>query len=189
MKIYRIFEFFFVINILIILAPLFFIISILIILDSKGPILFISERVGKDNNIFLMPKFRSMHQKTKLKSTSAFNDYSNITRVGKYIRRYNLDELPQLFLILNNKMSLVGPRPSLKSQIKLNNLRKKYKISTLLPGITGLAQINGRDKLSINQKISYEKIYLSKRSFFFNLKIICLTLLRIIQNHENIKKY
>lgn len=188
MTIYSLFEKIVVLVFLFSFLPIFLIISILILLESGRPILFISERVGKNNKIFLMPKFRSMNKNTKLKSTSSFKDYSHINNVGKFIRKYNLDELPQLFLVLTNKMSLVGPRPSLKSQIKLNKLREKHGISKLLPGITGLAQINGRDNLSIIDKIEFEKIYLKNRSFFLNIKIILITLLKIIQKNENIQK-
>lgn len=163
--------------------PMIFI-SIAILLDSKGPILFWQKRVGKNNIIFLMPKFRSMKDKTKNIATHKFKTKNAITKVGKFLRRYSLDELPQIFSIFSGKMSFVGPRPALFNQFDLIRLRNKYKIYTLLPGLTGWAQIKGRDKLSIKEKVLKDFYYKKNQSFLLDLKIILNTILVIFTSKD-----
>lgn len=177
----RLFDIFFSLFILVILFPIILLIVFLIKIDSKGPALYFSKRVGINNTIFLMPKFRTMIINTPQKSTDKLNSPEiYITIVGKYLRKTSLDEIPQFFSVLIGKMSVVGPRPALFNQKKLISLRNNFGINSLKPGITGLAQINGRDNLSIEEKVSYDKEYLEKLSLRFDLKIIIYTIFKVI---------
>ena len=152
------------------------IIYLIIILTSPGGGIHWSKRIGKNNKTFLMPKFRTMIISTPQVATHRMkNPKENMTPAGHIIRKASLDELPQLFTVLTGKMSLVGPRPALFNQHDLIELRKRYKIDELKPGITGYAQINGRDLLSIEEKVKFEKIYCEKISLFFDFKIILKT--------------
>lgn len=156
-------------------------IAIVIKLTSKGPVLYWSDRVGVDNKIFKMPKFRSMRIGTpSLASHLMADPASFVTPVGAFLRRLSLDELPQLYSILTGDMSFVGPRPALFNQEDLIKLRADNGILSLKPGITGWAQVNGRDDLSIIKKVDFEKEYLEKRSLPFDLYIIWLTLKKVI---------
>ena len=160
---------------------LFFIILILVKFDSKGPAIYWSKRVGKDNIIFLMPKFRTMMINTPQLATHLLKDgEKNITVIGKFLRRYSLDEIPQFYSVLIGKMSIVGPRPALYNQYDLINLRNKKNISSLLPGITGWAQINGRDEISIPEKVELECNYMIKKNFIFDVKIIIMTIFKVL---------
>ena len=139
-----------------------------------------SRRIGKNNIEFLMPKIRTMKMGTPNVSTDMLNKpEKHITKIGSFLRRYSIDEIPQIWSILKGDMSFVGPRPALYSQSRLIKLRCKNNIDKILPGITGWAQINGRDNLSLVEKIAFEKEYLNRKSFLFDFKIICLTVLRI----------
>lgn len=152
------------------------IIYLIIISTSPGGGIHWSKRIGKNNKTFLMPKFRTMIISTPQVATHRMkNPKENMTPAGHIIRKASLDELPQLFTVLTGKMSLVGPRPALFNQHDLIELRKRYKIDELKPGITGYAQINGRDLLSIEEKVKFEKIYCEKISLFFDFKIILKT--------------
>ena len=165
-----------------VLAIPLFIISIIILSTSKGPSLHWSRRIGKDNLIFQMPKFRTMNQKTpQLASHLLGNPSLHYTFVGRFLRKYSIDELPQLYSIMKGDMSLVGPRPALFNQEDLIDLRIKAKVDSLVPGLTGLAQVNGRDELSIQKKVEFDKYYLERKSFKFDLYIIWLTLLKVIK--------
>ena len=163
------------------LIPLFVIfyalIGIGIKLSSSGPIIHWSKRIGKNNIFFMMPKFRTMHLETPNKpSHELVNPEKYITKFGKFLRLTSLDELPQLYSILKGDMSFVGPRPALFNQIELINLRKESGVDFLLPGITGWAQINGRDELPIKTKVDLDKEYMDNKSFLLDIKIICLTI-------------
>ena len=161
--------------ILISIFPMFFI-SLLIKIGSKGPIIHWSKRIGKNNEIFEMPKFRTMLVNTPSKATHLLeNPESWITIEGKYLRKYSLDELPQLWSIFTGKMSFVGPRPALHNQKDLIDLRTKFKIHFLAPGLTGLAQISGRDELSIKKKVKFDLEYMEKKKLLLDLKIILFT--------------
>ena len=166
------------------LVLLFFpmvLIGVLVILNSKGPALFWSKRVGQNNKFFMMPKFRSMNQDTAHVATHLIKDPDLlVTSFGRFIRRFSLDELPQLFSVFKGDMSFVGPRPALFNQNDLIQLRTERGIEKLLPGITGWAQVNGRDELSIEDKVLYEVEYLENRSFRFDLKILWLTALKVL---------
>lgn len=155
-------------------------IGIIVYIDSKGPIFHLSERMGV-NKVFRMPKFRTMRINTPIVATHLLiSPDQYLTRSGKFLRKYSLDEIPQLLSVIYGDMSIVGPRPALLNQYDLIELRKKNGIDKIVPGITGLAQIMGRDNLSINRKISYEKIYLKNMSIYFDLYIIIHTFFVVI---------
>jgi O-antigen biosynthesis protein WbqP len=162
------------------LLPLI-IIAFVIKFDSKGPIIFWSKRVGINNKIFLMPKFRTMKINTPDKATHLLKDpYLYLTNVGKFLRRFSLDELPQLYSLILGHMTFVGPRPALYNQYDLIKLRNDYKIYLIKPGITGWAQINGRDSITIEKKVQLDNFYLKNKNVFLDIKIIFLTLYKAI---------
>lgn len=166
------------------LLPFIFI-CILIKITSTGPIIHWSKRVGINNKLFLMPKFRTMKDNTPQKATHLLaNGQSYLTPVGGFLRKASLDELPQLWSILIGDMNIVGPRPALFNQDDLIELRTKHKIQTIPPGLTGWAQINGRDEISIQEKVELERYYLDQRSFLFDLKIIFLTAYKVIMRAD-----
>ena len=165
---------------LLLLLPVLMI-SILIKLTSKGPVLYWSDRVGKYNGIFKMPKFRSMKVDTPLVATHLLADPKSVlTPVGDFLRKTSLDELPQLWCILKGDMSFVGPRPALFNQDDLIALRTQIGVNKLLPGITGWAQVNGRDELSIAGKAALDEEYMSNQSLWFDIKILRMTFLKVI---------
>ena len=154
--------------------------AILVKLTSKGSALYWSDRVGKDNQLFKMPKFRSMKVDTPAVATHLLEDpRSVLTPVGNFLRKSSLDELPQLWSILIGNMSFVGPRPALFNQDDLIVLRTEKGVHGLVPGLTGWAQINGRDELSISQKVALDVEYVQKQSFWFDIKILWLTFLKV----------
>lgn len=156
-------------------------VSILIKLTSRGPVLYWSERVGRYNKIFKMPKFRSMRIDTPPVATHLLAEPNkHITPIGKWLRKTSLDEIPQLISVLKGDMSFVGPRPALFNQDDLVTLRTSKNIHTLIPGITGWAQINGRDELPIPVKVEHDLYYLRHRSFLFDIKILVMTLSNVI---------
>jgi len=162
------------------------IIAITIKISSKGPIIYWSKRVGRNNKIFWMPKFRSMKFDTEQVATHLLkNPNDQITKIGRFIRKYSLDELPQLVSILIGDMSIVGPRPALFNQFDLIDLRTSFEIQKLRPGLTGWAQINGRDNLSIEEKVNFDKFYLDEYSIWLDIKIIFLTFFNAV-NHKNV---
>jgi len=163
-------------------TPLFVLIALIIKLSTPGPVLYWSSRIGKNGEIFKMPKFRTMKTNSPQIATHLLLDPNQyITRYGYYLRKYSLDELPQLWSILVGDLSFVGPRPALFNQEDLILLRTQHGIDALVPGLTGWAQINGRDELSIPEKVRFEVEYLERQSFMFDLKILALTFLRVIQ--------
>lgn len=158
------------------------IVAVLVRFTSRGPILYWSDRVGLQNKIFQMPKFRSMRIGTPAVATHLLNDpAAYLTPIGSFLRKSSLDELPQLLSIINGDMSFVGPRPALFNQNDLIALRTLNGVHTLLPGLTGWAQINGRDELPIPQKVALDVEYLNKKSFWFDLKIIFLTGVKVLR--------
>jgi O-antigen biosynthesis protein WbqP len=159
--------------------------SLLVKLTSKGPVIYWSDRVGKDNVIFRMPKFRTMHTEAPAVATHLMTDPDcYLTPIGKFLRQSSLDELPQLYNIIKGDMSFVGPRPALFNQDDLIVLRTKKRIHKLVPGITGWAQINGRDNLSIPSKVQYDEYYLKHRSFRLDLKILWKTVYKVIKKDD-----
>ncbi len=156
--------------------------ALLIRLTSPGPALHWSDRIGVDNKRFRMPKFRSMRVDAPAVATHLFsnaNDY--ITPVGRLLRKTSLDELPQLISIIKGDLSFVGPRPALANQADLIALRTERGVHALVPGLTGWAQINGRDELSIPVKVDYDSYYLAHRSFLFDLRILLSTFTAVVQ--------
>ncbi len=153
------------------------VISLIIKIESNGPSIYWSKRVGKYNKIFFMPKFRSMKINTPQLATHLMqNSKKFVTPFGSFIRKNSIDELPQLYSILKGDLSLVGPRPALFNQDDLIKLRKEYKLDELKPGLTGWAQVNGRDSISIKRKVEFEIEYLNKKNFMFDLYIILITI-------------
>jgi O-antigen biosynthesis protein WbqP len=151
-------------------------------LTSPGPALYWSDRVGRDNRIFKMPKFRSMRIDTPAVATHLLqNPEQWLTPIGSFLRKSSLDELPQLWSILKGDMSFVGPRPALHNQDDLIALRTSRGVHVLLPGLTGWAQINGRDELPIPQKVALDEQYLQQQSLWLDVKIIALTALKVIK--------
>jgi O-antigen biosynthesis protein WbqP len=158
------------------------VIAVLIRTGSKGPALYWSDRIGRNNTIFQMPKFRTMRQGTPAVATHLLRGPERyVTSIGRILRRLSLDELPQLFSVLKGDMSFVGPRPALFNQDDLVALRTQKGVHRLVPGITGWAQINGRDDLPIPVKVAFDEHYLRHRSFRFDLQIIGKTLVRALK--------
>ncbi|MHB8893789.1 MAG: sugar transferase [Candidatus Geothermincolia bacterium] len=157
------------------------IVALLVRLTSPGPVLYWSHRVGKGNRIFRMPKFRTMRIGTPAVATHLLDDpVRYLTPVGGFLRKTSLDELPQLFTILKGDMSIVGPRPALFNQDDLIALRTAKGVHVLTPGLTGWAQVNGRDELPIPVKVGYDEYYLINRSLLLDLEIILLTAKKVV---------
>lgn len=179
----RCFDFIVSLLALVALMPIFLIVAILIKSDSKGPIFFVQERIGINKSIFKILKFRTMiTEAPKDCPPYEFNDPENyITRIGKFLRKTSIDELPQLINILKGDMSLVGPRPSTPKEVILHQLRDSVNAHSVLPGLTGLAQIKGRDELPIVIKSTYDGEYIKKISFYYDFKIILLTVIKVFK--------
>lgn len=181
---------------LILLAPVLILFSILIKVESKGPIFFKQKRVGKNKEYFNIYKFRTMRTDTpKDMPTHMLKDANcYITKIGKFMRKTSIDELPQIINILKGEMSIIGPRPALWNQEDLIEERDKYKANNVKPGLTGWAQVNGRDELEIPVKAKYDGEYMEKMSFLFDIKIFFRTIIKVFKSdgviegsQENIK--
>lgn len=158
------------------------IVAVMVKLTSRGPVLHWSDRIGINNVIFKMPKFRTMRTETPAVATHMLeNPDKYLTPVGPFLRKFSLDEFPQLWSVLKGDMSFVGPRPALYNQDDLVELRTRKGIHKLVPGITGWAQVNGRDNLMIPIKVDYDEYYLKHRSFLFDLKILWMTFLKVVK--------
>ena len=178
----RIFDLLILILVFLPLSVLIIVIAIAVRLTSKGPVLYWSDRVGKNNKIFKMPKFRSMLiDAPEVASHLLDNPDSYLSTIGGFLRRFSLDEIPQLFSVLKGDMSFLGPRPALFNQDDLIGLRTEKGVSKLLPGITGWAQVNGRDELSIPEKVALDVEYLNRQSFWFDIKILCMTFFKVVK--------
>ncbi len=177
----RLFDLFLATFALFILLIPILVVAILVKLTSKGSVLYWSDRVGLDNIIFQMPKFRSMSVGTPAVATHLLADPKSVlTPIGGFLRKSSLDELPQLWCILKGDMSLVGPRPALFNQNDLIALRTQKGVEKCLPGLTGWAQINGRDELPIPRKVALDVEYLQKKSLLFDFKILWLTFMKVV---------
>lgn len=177
----RAFDFSLALFLSVLFFPILIFVWLAVRITSKGPAIHWSKRVGQNNSIFLMPKFRSMKIDTPQLATHLMtNPDDYLTVIGSFLRKTSLDELPQLWSILTGKMSFVGPRPALFNQDDLVILRTQYGIEKLRPGLTGWAQINGRDELAIPEKVRLEVEYKEKQSFLFDLKILWLTAWRVL---------
>lgn len=160
-------------------------VALLVKMTSPGPVLYWSDRVGRHNRIFKMPKFRSMRVGTPAMATHLLaNPSSHLTPIGNFLRKSSLDELPQLWSIIKGDMSFVGPRPALYNQHDLIELRTQCGAHELLPGLTGWAQINGRDELPIPQKVALDKEYVQRQSLSFDIKILFMTALKVIMRSD-----
>lgn len=178
----RLFDILLALILIVLLIVPMIVIALVIKLSSTGPILYWSDRVGRNNDIFRMPKFRSMRLDTPAVATHLLgNPDQYLTPIGRFLRRTSLDELPQFWSILKGDMSFVGPRPALFNQDDLIALRNQLGVHAMPPGLTGWAQVNGRDELPIPQKVKLDAEYLQKKSFGFDLYVIWLTLVKVIQ--------
>ena len=167
----------------VLLALPIFIVAILVKLTSPGPVLYWSNRVGKNNQIFKMPKFRSMEIGTPAVATHLLqNPKAYLTPIGSFIRKSSLDELPQLWSILVGDMSIVGPRPALFNQHDLVAQRTTAGVHKLVPGLTGWAQVNGRDEIPIPEKVKLDTEYLERQSFLFDIYIVWLTFIKVLRH-------
>lgn len=177
----RLFDLTFGVLVFVVLAIPMLIIALLVRWTSRGPALYWSQRIGQHNSHFLMPKFRSMRTDTPQLATHLMtNPQLYLTPIGSFIRKTSLDELPQLFSVLAGHMSFVGPRPALFNQDDLVALRTAANVHTLKPGITGWAQINGRDEIPIPQKVKFDEYYLQHQSVLLDIKIIFLTAKKVV---------
>jgi O-antigen biosynthesis protein WbqP len=177
----RLFDFLLSIILLIILSLPMLMMAVAIKLSSVGPVLFWSDRIGLQNKVFRMPKFRTMKIGTPNVATHLLsNPVSHRTGIGSFLRKYSLDELPQLISILLGAMSFVGPRPALFNQADLIELRTQKGIHNLLPGLTGWAQINGRDEIPLVKKIEFDYEYSLRQSFWYDMKILWITFKKVI---------
>ena len=179
----RIFDFFLALSaVLVLLFPLI-VVAIAVRMTSRGPVLYWSDRVGRKNHLFKMPKFRSMRIGTPAVATHLLSDPKvYLTPIGSFLRKSSLDELPQLWSILVGDMSFVGPRPALFNQHDLVELRTQRGVSLLVPGLTGWAQVNGRDELPLTVKVQLDVEYLQRRSFWFDLRILWLTFIKVLRS-------
>ena len=165
-----------------VLAVPVLLVAVLVQLTSPGPALYWSDRVGRHNKIFKMPKFRSMRVGTPAVATHLLADPgAHLTPIGSFLRKSSLDELPQLWSILAGDMSFVGPRPALFNQQDLIELRTQLGVQELMPGLTGWAQINGRDELPIPEKVKLDAQYLQRQSLWFDIRILWLTFVKVVQ--------
>lgn len=179
----RLFDFLMSLIAIILLSPVILIVALAVKFTSPGPILFKQRRIGKDNVEFEIYKFRTMRIDTPNVPTHLLeNPEQWITTIGKFLRKTSLDELPQLFNILKGEMSIVGPRPALYNQLDLKEMRTKVGVHKLVPGLTGWAQINGRDEIPLRLKVDLDKEYLERKSFFFDIKIIFMTVLSVLKS-------
>lgn len=179
----RIFDLVMASLLLLLTLPVFIVLAIVIRTTSKGPALYWSDRVGKENRVFKMPKFRSMRINTPQLATHLLpNPDTFITAIGRFLRKTSLDELPQLSSILAGDLSFVGPRPALFNQKDLVALRTARGIHHLVPGLTGWAQVNGRDEIPIPVKVQFDFEYLQRRSFLFDLQIIFITAVKVLRS-------
>jgi len=169
-------------GLILILTPLFLLVVMAVRLTSNGPVLFRTQRAGKGNKLFTMYKFRTMRTDTPQVATHLLREPDQfLTPIGKLLRRTSLDELPQLINVVGGEMSLVGPRPALFNQEDLIALRTAGGVHQLTPGVTGWAQVNGRDELPIPEKVKLDEWYLKNRSFWLDLKIIGMTVFKVIR--------
>ena len=177
----RLFDLFLGFSAALVFALPILIVAVLVCLTSPGPTLYWSSRVGKGNRIFKMPKFRSMRVGTPAVATHLLQDPNGyLTPIGSFLRKSSLDELPQLWSIVKGDMSFVGPRPALFNQDDLVALRSEYGVHELLPGLTGWAQVNGRDELPVPEKVKLDLEYLQRQSLWFDIKILWMTFIKVL---------
>ncbi len=170
---------------LIILSPLFLIVSVGVLISDGSPVFFRQKRVGKNNELFEIYKFRTMKRGTENVASNDLSDADvKITRFGKILRATSIDELPQLLNILNGSMSLIGPRPLIPEETRIRDLREKYNVYSVRPGITGWAQVNGRDNVSAEKKALLDKEYVEKQSLMLDIKIFFMTIHQVLRRKD-----
>lgn len=178
----RVFDFFLAVLLSVIFLPLMLLVATAVKFTSKGPIIFWSQRVGKNNQLFWMPKFRTMLIETPNVATHLLVGANQfLTPAGSFLRKSSLDELPQLWSVICGDMSFVGPRPALFNQADLIDMRTAVGVHSLTPGITGWAQINGRDELTLSEKVGFDREYLQRQSLAFDIHILWLTGLKVFR--------
>ncbi len=170
---------------IILLAPLMLLISLIILIDDGRPVLFCQERVGYNDRLFKIKKFRTMKNGTRNASTATLSEADScITKSGKFLRKTSLDELPQLFNVLNGTMSFVGPRPLIPEEEHIRELRREYNVFSVRPGVTGWAQVNGRDSISDEEKAAFDREYIERQSLLFDIKILFKTALVVLTGKD-----
>ena len=178
----RLFDFVLASSAALLLSLPILLVALAVKLSSSGPVLYWSDRIGRGNRVFRMPKFRSMRIDTPAVATHLLsNPAAYLTPIGSFLRKSSLDELPQLWSILKGDMSFVGPRPALFNQDDLIALRTQYGVHELVPGLTGWAQVNGRDELPIPEKVKLDAEYMQKESFWFDLRILWMTFIKVVR--------
>ncbi len=181
----RVFDFSASLILLILLSPVFLIISLIISADDGSPVIFRQPRVGKNNELFDILKFRTMKNGTRNVASGALDESGEcITRSGRFLRKTSLDELPQLINILRGEMSFVGPRPLIPEEEEIRKLRERYNVYSVLPGMTGLAQINGRDNLTAEEKAEFDRHYVENRTLFLDIKILFKTVFAVLTGKD-----
>ncbi len=184
----RAFDFTVSLILIILLSPVFLLISLIVLIDAGTPVIFRQYRVGKNNKLFYIYKFRTMRRGVKNVATADLKDSQKyITKSGRILRKTSLDELPQLVNVLLGDMSFVGPRPLIPEEKEIRELRKEYNVYSVRPGITGWAQINGRDSLTIKEKALFDKEYIDKQSIWLDIKILFKTVF-VVLKRENISE-
>ena len=184
----RFFDFTVSLLLIIVLIPVFLIVALIVLIDSGSPVVFKQYRVGKGNKLFYIYKFRTMKVNTRNASTDDLVEADSvITKSGRILRKTSLDELPQLFNVLTGKMSFVGPRPLIPEEKEIRQIRKEYNVYSVRPGITGLAQVNGRDMLGTKEKALFDKEYVEKQSILLDIKIMFKTVM-VVLKRENISE-
>lgn len=184
----RFFDFTVSLLLILFLLPVFLIIALVVLIDSGAPVIFKQYRVGKDNKLFYIYKFRTMKVNTRNTSTEDLKEADSvITKSGRFLRKTSLDELPQLFNVLTGEMSFVGPRPLIPEEKEIRQIRKELGVYSVRPGITGLAQVNGRDMLGAKEKALYDKEYVEKQSILLDIKIMFKTVM-VVLKRENISE-
>lgn len=181
----RFFDFFASLILLIILSPLFLIVSLIIIIDDGVPVIFSQPRVGKGNELFNIYKFRTMKNGTRNVASGNLEESGDcITKSGRFLRKTSIDEFPQLVNILTGKMSFVGPRPLIPEEKEIRELREKYNVYSVRPGMTGLAQINGRDNLTDEEKAEFDRQYVEKHTIILDIKIMFRTVFAVLTGRD-----
>ena len=181
----RVLDFLISLFVLIILSPLFLIVSVGVLISDGSPVFFRQKRVGKNNELFEIYKFRTMKRGTENVASNDLSDADvKITRFGKILRATSIDELPQLLNILNGSMSLIGPRPLIPEETRIRDLREKYNVYSVRPGITGWAQVNGRDNVSAEKKALLDKEYVEKQSLMLDIKIFFMTIHQVLRRKD-----
>lgn len=181
----RFFDFCASLILLIILSPLFLIVSLIIIIDDGMPVIFSQTRVGRGNELFSIYKFRTMKNGTRNVASGNLEESGEcITKSGRFLRKTSIDEFPQLVNILTGKMSFVGPRPLIPEETEIRALREKYNVYSVRPGMTGLAQINGRDNLTVEEKADFDRQYVENRTLLLDIKIMFKTVFAVLTGKD-----